>query len=811
MTVSAPPLVALLGPTNTGKTFLAIETMCEHNDGVIGLPLRLLAREVYETLCSRLGRQYCALVTGEEKIVPPTARYFACTVEAMPSGFMTGSVERPFSFVAVDEIQLCADRERGHVFTDRLLHRRGTKTTMVLGADTIAPILRTLFPHVVIERRPRLSQLRSQGEKKLARLPPRSVVVAFSIADVYALAERVRAHHGGAAVVTGALSPSTRNAQVAMFQRGEVDVLVATDAIGMGLNLDVAHVAFAATRKFDGDDVRDLSEPELAQIAGRAGRHTKDGTFGVTDGLPPFSRDVIHRLEHHEFSPLRQLCWRSSDLDTGSLADLHASLRASPSTALSGLVGFGRPASDLLALERLMHVPFVQETVVDDDDVLSFFEHCQIPDFARLAPDDHASLILQVWSMTSSRAGYVEEDWLQQRINELDDVSGDVETLVARLARVRTLAYVTNKSGWVKDERTWRDRTRALEDRLSDSLHEQLTYRFVDQLHRVVVAGRVRADVDADGGVVVAGETIGRLRGLRFVADKADDGGSARQHLRNAAAARGLHDHVEARVQAVLAADLKSFEIDVATRTVLHDGEPIGRVIKGRSRLWPRAVPLTDGLVLDDGSFRARLQEQLTAAVRFFVERSLPLVVALDPDKMPSAARACAWAVKEGLGVCDRRDVEVAAGIADAEAKKALFKAKVRLGFLDVFVDDAFKDKAIRARALLVGVWRDVDIMPPLPPSGASSFLLGERPEGFVTALGFRVEAGPAGPRAYRADLVDDVGVLLKTMAPPCAVPSSSVEKLGCSRDEVVAVLRRLGYDVDDKGQLQRRRFRRRQ
>ena len=808
MTVPPPPLRALLGPTNTGKTFLAIETMCEHADGVIGLPLRLLAREVYETLCLRLGRQYCALVTGEEKIVPPTARYFACTVEAMPSVYMAGTVERAFSFVAVDEIQLCADRERGHVFTDRLLHRRGTKTTMVLGADTIAPILRTLFPDVVIERRPRLSRLSWQGEKKLARLPPRSVVVAFSIADVYALAERVRAHHGGAAVVTGALSPSTRNAQVAMFQRGEVDVLVATDAIGMGLNLDVAHVAFAATRKFDGDDVRDLSEPELAQIAGRAGRHTKDGTFGVTDGLPPFPRDVIHRLEHHEFAPLRQLCWRSTDLDTRSLADLHASLRASPDTSLVGLVGFGRPASDLLALERLMHVPLVQDTVVDDDDVMSFFEHCQIPDFARLAPDDHAGLILQVWSMTSDR-GYVEEDWLQQRVNELDDVSGDVETLVARLARVRTLSYITNKSGWVKDESTWRQRSRALEDRLSDSLHEQLTHRFVDQLHRVVVANKVSASVDDKGGVVVAGETIGRLQGLRFVAEKSDVGSPARQQLRNTAAARGLHAHVEARVQALLAADVKAFEVDVATRTVLHEGEPVGRVVKGRSRLWPRAVPLTDGLVLDDGAFRHRLEEQLTAAVRAFVERSLPLVVALDPDKMPSAARACAWAVKEGLGICDRSSVEVAAGVADAEAKKALFKARVRLGFLDVFVDDAFKDKAIRARALLLGVWRDVDVMPPLPPPGASSFLLGERPAGFVEALGFRVEEGPAGPRAYRADLVDDIGVLLKTMAPPCPVPSSAVEKLGCSRDEVVAVLRRLGYDVDNDGLLQRRRHRR--
>jgi ATP-dependent RNA helicase SUPV3L1/SUV3 len=325
----------------------------------------------------------------------------------------------------------------------------------------------------------------------------------------------------------------------------------------------------------------------------------------------------------------------------------------------------------------------------------------------------------------------------------------------------------------------------------------------------VVVAGRVKADVDDEGGVVVAGETIGRLQGLRFVAEKSEAGAPARHALRVAAAARGLHAHVQARVEALLAATPDSFVVDVATRTVTHEGEPVGRVVKGRSRLWPRAVPLTDGVVLDDGAFRSKLEEQLTAAVRHFVERSLPLVVALDPDALPSSARAVAWAVKDGLGICDRAAVQAEAGAVDVDGKKALFRARVRLGFVDVFVDDAFKDKAIRARALLLGVWRDVDVMPPLPPSGASSFLLGDRPAAFVRGLGFAVHDGPAGPRAFRADLIDDVAVVLKAMKPPCALPSSSVEKLGCSRDEVVPVLRQLGYDVDGEGRLQRRRFRR--
>jgi ATP-dependent RNA helicase SUPV3L1/SUV3 len=820
---------ALLGPTNTGKTHLALEELMAHDDGVIGFPLRLLAREGYDRLCARVGVDKVALVTGEEKIIPRGARYFACTVEAMPD---RGPGDRPFSFVAVDEIQLCADRERGHVFTDRLLHRRGTHETMVLGQETIAPVLRRLVPDVVVESRPRLSTLSFSGESKISRLPRRSAIVAFSVADVYAIAEEVRHHHGGAAVVTGSLSPATRNAQVGLFQAGEVDVLVATDAIGMGLNLDIDHVAFAAVRKFDGEDVRELAEPELAQIAGRAGRHLKDGTFGTTRGVAPFAADVVERVERSRFPPLSSLCWRNTDLDFASLDALHASLRWSPS---SSLLHFGRPASDLLALERLMHVPDVRASTRHPRLVERFFEHCQIPDFEKTGPVEHAEVVLDVWRMTSARDGVVDDGWLLRRVRDVSDTTGDIETLVARLARVRTLTYVAHKPGWVNDASHWQGVTRAVEDRLSDALHERLTQRFVDRLARVVFSGSrddagrassaIDADVDAHGAVVVAGETIGRVDGLRFVPDATQ---AVRARLQTTAAARGLQAALQARVDALLQAPDDAFVIDagaLSIRLTLGDVDygDVGRLVRGQTRLWPRAHAVLDrkGGVLDEGAVRRRLDDKLTAVARAWVRRCLPRVVALaEDDALPTGARAIAHALVDGLGVCPRAPIEELAGRADDVARRSLRRHGVRLGFVDVFTDDAFKGRAITCRAALLATWRrGVDeglVVPALPPPGSSSFPLGDRPRGFVEAAGFRVldvdgddSGAAAGARAFRVDLVDDVAAMLKSHAPGFSSPASACERLGCSHEALAAVLRLLGYVSDDRAEPRRWRRRR--
>jgi len=810
---------ALLGPTNTGKTHLALDALGEHRDGVIGLPLRLLAREIYEALCRRHGAEHSALITGEERTGAPHARYVACTVEAMPERrALPSGASAPWSFVAVDEIQLCADRERGHAFTDRLLRRRGTETTMVMGADAMAPVLaRVLGDDVTIERRARLSRLTHAGSKKLSRLPPKSAVVAFSIKDVYATAEEVRHHHGGCAVVTGAMSPATRNAQVGLFQRGEVPVLVATDAIGMGLNLDIDHVWFTAVQKFDGDDVRALTALELAQIAGRAGRHTQDGTFGVTSGLGPLHGDVVSRLERHVFPPIDALCFRNGDLDASSVQALLASLRAPPPAALVGTLVQGRPASDVLALTRLANDDDVMAHVLGSDDVFALFEHCQIPDFTKISPDEHTALVRAVWLMT--RTGGVTDDWLSGRVTALgrglardgdnpgDSGDVDVDTLVGRLAHVRTLTYIAHRSTWVRDAAHWQRETRALEDRLSDALHARLTARFVDRLRTAVRGGGpVVAAVDDDGGVRVADEVIGRLVGLRFV--PAEAGSPAERDLRVGAAAKGLGAFAQARAQAIVDAPDSAFAVDAEALTVTFDGAAVGRLTKGKSKLWPRAVPLTDGIVLDDGAWRARLEPRLTAAARASVARALPRVCALDAaaggDDVPQSARAIVHALIAGLGICDRDDVLRGAGPLNDDARRFLRKAGVRLGFLDIYVDDAFKDRALRTRAALLSVWREASSSPALPPAGASSFVVGARPMGFVTALGFRVadvvtDDGHVQARAFRADLVDDVFALMKGLPLPASLPASAVERLGCSRAALLAVLAWRGYGVVDE------------
>ena len=827
-------LRALLGPTNTGKTHVALEEAAAVVEGggsaVLGFPLRLLAREAWDKLTLRLGVQRVALLTGEEKILPPSARAFCCTVESMPReqppSATGGDVGRPFDLVVVDEIQLCADRERGHTFTDRLLHLRGRSATMVLGQDTIAPILRRLYgDDVEIQSRPRLSTLSHTGQKKLSRLPKRSAIVCFSVKDVYALAEEVRHHHGGAAVVTGALSPVTRNAQVQLFQNGDVDVLVATDAIGMGLNLDIEHVAFAALRKFDGDDVRELTESEVAQIAGRAGRHLKDGTFGTLSSSSlgaarPFDGDVVHRLERHIFPPLSALSWRNSDLDFRSLPALHASLRAPPDVVApknAGLFAFGRPASDLLALERLMHDPRVTSTVRTRDDVEAFFACCGIPDFEKLSPEEHSSTILEVWQMLHQNRGVVDDAWMARRLAHVSDTSGDVETLVARLARVRTLTYVAHKSGWTRGDR-WAEDTRAVEDDLSDALHRALQLRFVDRLARSVFSNDVAAVVDDRGGVVVAGEEIGRLDGLRFQAK-----GGERKHLQGAAAHKGLEAAVAERIDAVLAAvdDSADFEVDAALLQLRFRGAAMARLVKGRARLWPSARVLADHDV--DAALRARLDDKLTAALRAAVARALPRVTALDAvvrgddDRLAASARAYAHAVVKGLGVCDRGAVEDDAGGVDDDGRRALRRFGVRLGFKDVFVDDAFKDRAIQMRAALLSLWHADESTgvapPPPPPRGASSFVVGDRPQGFVVACGFHVFAvdeveGGTVVRAFRADLIDDVAALLLAQPTPFSSPAAACEKLGCSHRALVPVLHFIGYRSDDKGLFVRSRVR---
>ncbi|HSH69643.1 MAG TPA: helicase-related protein, partial [Deferrisomatales bacterium] len=534
------PARAVLGPTNTGKTHLAIERMLDHGSGMIWFPLRLLARENYDRVVRRKGPQQVALLTGEEKIVPPHARYFLCTVESMP-------LQLEVAFLAVDEIQLCADPARGHAFTDRLLHARGTRETLFLGADTIAPLLRRLLPEVAIDTRPRLSALRHSGYKNISRLPAKSAVVAFSAADVYTIAELMRRQKGGAAVVLGALSPRTRNAQVALYQAGEVDTLVATDAIGMGLNLDLHHVAFAALAKFDGRRRRALSPAEIGQIAGRAGRHQNDGTFGITADAPPLDPEVVEQLESHQFAPLTRLYWRNTRLRFTSIDDLLADLRRPPPRG--GLVR-PRDPEDERALEALARDPQVLALVRTSAHVRLLWEVCRIPDFRTLHTDAHPRLLGQVFRQLRTHGGQLPVDWVEGQVRRLARRDGDIDVLTQRIAGIRTWTYMAHCAEWLPDPVHWQERTRSVEDQLSDALHEQLTRRFVDRRTAVLVQGLkgrqdLTGEVTRSGDVLVAGHFVGRLEGLRFVADSA--GGPRGTRAVTAAAMQALGGEMNSR------------------------------------------------------------------------------------------------------------------------------------------------------------------------------------------------------------------------------------------------------------------------
>ncbi|MDX1486542.1 MAG: helicase-related protein, partial [Alphaproteobacteria bacterium] len=524
--------------------------------GMIGFPLRLLARENFDRVLAIKGADKVALVTGEEKIIPPNPSYFLCTVESMPLG-------REVAFLAIDEVQLAADPDRGHVFTDRILHARGYGETMLLGAVTIAPMVRRLVPDCAFVTRPRFSRLSYAGTDKITRLPPRSAVVAFSAAGVYGIAELLRRQRGGAAVVMGALSPRTRNAQVAMFQNGDVDYLVATDAIGMGLNMDVSHVAFGELTKFDGRRRRRLTAAELGQIAGRAGRHMADGTFGTTADVGPLDAQLVEAIENHSFEPLQAIHWRNSDLPFANLGALMNALDM-PAPA-PGLVPV-RHGPDHLALKALAAEADIARAASAPDQVRLLWEVCQIPDFRGRAGAQHARFLAAVFRHLSG-GGTLPDDWIARNIDRLDRADGDIETLTGRIDDIRTWTYVSHRADWVRDDTAWQARTRAVEDKLSDALHDRLTQRFVDLRTTALVKGlrakgTLVAEVEDDGAVKVEGHVVGRLEGLRFqpAPRQAGDGEVARKALQNAAL-RALRPEIAARLSALSGAADEHLEL----------------------------------------------------------------------------------------------------------------------------------------------------------------------------------------------------------------------------------------------------------
>ena len=726
---------AILGPTNTGKTYLAIERMCAHSSGVIGFPLRLLAREVYDRVVALKGAASVALLTGEERIVPATARYWLCTVESMP-------VAEEFAFCAIDEAQLGIDPERGHVFTDRLLRARGREETLILGSATLKPLVRQLIPHAEIVSRPRFSTLRYSGSAKLSRLPPRSAIVAFSAEQVYALAEMLRRFKGGAAVVMGALSPATRNAQVAMFQRGEVDYLVATDAVGMGLNMDVTHVAFAGLSKFDGRRERRLTISEMAQIAGRAGRHQRDGSFG-TLGLggesgPAFTDEEIAAIEEHRFRPLDHLYWRSAELDFTDVRSLIASLEERSDDPLLRSAPL---AVDLAVLKLVAEDP----AIAARRGVFArrLWAACGLPDFRKVGPMHHSRMVRRIFSYIGE-GGHIAHDWFAAEVTRLDNVQGDIEVLADRLAGVRSWAYIAHRADWLADPAKWVERTGAVEARLSDALHDRLTQRFVDRRTAVLVrdigargADALPVTVAADGEVSVGPEPIGHLAGFEFTVDP--NARLADKRLLLAAAERRLGEELDRRARALAEAPDSEFALltDAGTEVAVGwNGHRLARLAPGRSLTEPAlrtARPLDRLSAPVRAALRARLERWLEAlAARHLGDLARLGRASSDPVHSPTV-RALTAMLADAGGTLPRKALAAPIGQLTKGDRAALFRLRVRLGALDAFLPALLKPEAQRWRAALIAV-RSGGPMPRLPAPGAGVLDGSADPRGAVLA-----------------------------------------------------------------------------
>lgn len=779
-----PIVTAVLGPTNTGKTHYAIDRMLGHASGMIGFPLRLLARENYDRVVAQKGAARVALVTGEEKIIPPRADYFICTVESMP-------LDREVEFLAIDEIQMCADPERGHIFTDRLLRARGSEETLFLGADTIRPLIRLLVPEAEFTSRPRLSKLTYVGPRKITRLPRRSAIVAFSINEVYAIAELMRRQRGGTAVVLGALSPRTRNAQVEMYQGGEVDYLVATDAIGMGLNMNIDHVAIAGLRKFDGKNYRRLSTAEIAQIAGRAGRHLSDGTFGPIAEIGALDEDVVTAIEDHVFEPLTGVYWRNSEMDYRSALGLQKSLEMPPPRAE---LMRARDADDKIALTHLMRDREIADRASTPDVVRLLWDICQIPDFRKTMADVHAGLLSRIFRELTD-GDCLSTDWVAGQIAQLDRVDGDIDTLMARIAHVRTWTYISHRADWLRNAETWQTRTRDLEDKISDALHQSLTQRFVDRRATAFARMKDRDDllavVGTDGDVTVEGEFVGHLDGFRFAPD-ASSAAEGRRTLM-AAANKALRNEIDARVEALCNAPDAVFSVE-------HDGAlrwaraVIGRLEKGSDIVTPAVAALSSDYLTAEQ--RERMRKRLVAWVTAQINDALERLMTLRQADLNGVARGLAYQVVEGLGSLPRRRVIKEVRELSKEDRSALRACGIRIGAETLFVPALVKPKAVQWRAMLWSLHTGRTSVPP-PSAGLVTVPAGDDlPEDFLEACGY----SKVGGRAVRIDVLDRVAIDLQrqSRAGTMKIGAGQLNLLGLSMDDARPVFEALGYVAEE-------------
>ncbi len=808
-TTRSRSVTAILGPTNTGKTHLAIERMSAYSSGLIGLPLRLLAREVYGRLVEKKGPDLVALITGEEKIIPKKPRFWVSTVEAMPK-------DLDVDFVAIDEVQLAGDLERGHVFTDRILNLRGREETLLLGSSTIRPLLEKLMPGLNVITRPRMSILTYAGSKKITRLPRRSAIVAFSSDEVYAIAELIRRQRGGAAVVLGSLSPRTRNAQVDLFQNGDVDWLIATDAVGMGLNLDVDHIAFAGHRKFDGYQYRQLTPAESGQIAGRAGRHLRDGTFGVTGRVPGFDDELVHQLESHEFEPLKVLQWRNPNLDFSSIRALLRSLEHSPRE--EGLTK-APPAEDIGVLELANRDRDIISLATTQERVSLLWDTCQVPDYRKIAPANHADLVTGIYSHLV-QDGAIPDDWFNSQIKLADRTDGDIDTLANRIAHIRTWTFVANRADWLNDPAHWQDVTRGIEDRLSDALHERLTQRFVDRrtsvlMRRLRENKMLEAEITATGDVLVEGQHIGQLHGFRFAPDATAEG--QEEKAVRAAAQKALASEIENRAERLSRAPNEEFILS-DDGTLRWQGEAIARLAASEQTLRPSLIILADEQLT--GPARDMVQERLDLWIKTHIETLLkPLFDLEQAEEVEGIARGVAFRLTENLGILERQEISDDIRQLDQQMRGSLRKLGVRFGAYHVYVPALLKPAPSQ---LLAQLWalkegksgiKGLTELPQLSASGRTSVPVDPEIEhALYRVVGFRV----CGPRAVRVDILERLADIIRPLVawkpleegiePPegalaeggvFTVTVSMTSLLGCAGEDFTNILKSLGYRLE--------------
>ncbi|SMH57746.1 helicase-related protein [Mesorhizobium australicum] len=812
MILSGRGVTAVLGPTNTGKTHLAIERMVAHPSGIIGLPLRLLAREVYQRVADKVGLANVSLVTGEEKILPPGARYSVCTVEALPR-------QTNAAFVAIDEVQLAGDLERGHIFTDRILHLRGRDETLLLGAGTMRGILEHTLRGLSVVTRPRMSRLEYAGQKKITRLPRRSAIVAFSSEEVYAIGELIRRQRGGVAVVLGALSPRTRNKQVEIYQSGDVDFLVATDAIGMGLNLDVDHVAFAQNRKFDGYQYRELTAAEIGQIAGRAGRHVRDGTFGVTGQVIPFDEELIEKIEGHEFDPVRVMQWRTPDFDFASLEALRRSIETLP--MVDGLTK-ALPAVDQKALEYLARDPMIRDLATRPERVALLWDACALPDYRRIAPAQHADLIGSIYVDLAER-GHVDEAYMAEQVRRADSVEGDIDTLSHRIAQIRTWTFVSHRPGWLADPAHWQEKTREIEDRLSDALHDRLTKRFVDRrtsvlMRRLRENTMLEAEISPIGEVSVEGHHVGELQGFRFTADSSAGGEDAKAV--RAAAQKALATEFETRAERFSACANGDLALG-NDGTLRWLGQPIGTLAEGEDALKPRVILLADEQLT--GPARDKVAARAERFVAWQIESLLkPLVDLKAADQLTGIARGLAYRLVESFGLLNRRDVADEMKSLEQDSRAALRRLGVRFGAYHIFLPALLKPAPAGLLTLLWALKNDGKDKPGFGDpvnalaTGRTSVVVDQQfDREFYKLAGFRI----LGRRAVRVDILERVADLIRpalAWKPGAAsrpdgaydgnaflVTPPMMSILGATASDMEEILKALGYRAEPKPQAE--------